>query len=282
MPGLILSASTEDVLGWIYQTIRQKLPISTIQWDYALVPNKTGEITNTQIAAWQKGMQTITSEYKAIDDFRRDVKIMGENPRNFASNEDVIKQIRLLLSKSSYTDEQKLRIEKWLAAKGGQEMNFFISDMLNEQTLFLVPEAMMRNNDENILAPRSDADTSWELDKDGKIVYYQNMHIKSIVNRGDSIMGRLNNGEIKVINDCTNPDFETILLNNKSNASNYLASINASARLDITEKTITPTVTSLNVISQTNMLAPTHAVSRFTAAAAAATPRLRRPDSSPV
>lgn len=292
MPNLTLSKSAELTLGWIYQTITQKLPISSIAWDATFARNQDGVVINDHISAWQSDMQTITSAQKAVRDFRRDIKILGANPITFQNDEDAIKKLQELIDNSSYTDNEKKHIKAWMLAKGGQEMNFFITDMIRSQSLFSVPVEMLNEQHENVFSTASYAtDNNWSLDKNGKIIYHQNMHIKHIANGNDCILARNLNGDVTVIHSNKNNDeFEAALIAQPSQSIRCLASINSHARLDINDQgTVTPKILSLNVTSQTTMIQPPNSIqltaeaTTATAAAAAATTeqhQLQRPHSS--
>lgn len=295
MPDLALSKTVEQILGWIYQTIAQKFPVSSIAWDATFAKNQDGVIISNHISEWQSYMQTITSPQQAVRDFRRDIKILGVNPATFKSDEDAIKQLQELIDQSSYTENEKQHIKAWMLAKAGQEMNFFITDMIRSQSLFSVPVEMLNDQHENIFSTASYAtDNNWSIDRNGKIIYHQNMHIKHILNGNDCILARNLNGDVTVIHSHkNNNEFEAALIAKPSQDTKFLASINSHARLDINDQgTVTPSILSLNITSQTSMIQPpnsiqltaeaTTATTATAAAAAAATTvnHLHRPHSS--
>lgn len=269
MPNLLLSASTEGIFGWIYQTISQKLPVSAIEWEASFAKDELNGITCSEINDWQSDMQEIETPLKAVRDFRRDIKILGTNPAQFDSDEDAIEKLQSLIDQSTYTDEEKMHLKAWMLAKAGQEMNFFITDMINKQSLFKIPETMLSQQHENDLSTRSFAtDNNWSLDKEGKIIYHQNMHVRQILNGSDCILARNPNGDVSVIRS-NEPEYESALLQKSQHGSNCLVSISSHAKLTVNHGKIKPVILSLNVTSQTSMISPP--VNSRPAAAAAAT-----------
>ncbi len=254
-----LPKSAEPILGAIYKKISSDLGKNHITWFHSLPVNEHNEVMNDEIRNWQQYMAgSPESPTLAHRDFTRDIRIGNNSPASLradthAKTDDNIRNaITQLVEKSSYGDKKSI-ISAWLSARGGQEMNSFISLMIKNQLAFRIPKSTLNTSDPDIIpSMRAEAKTSnWSLDENGQATFSLDYQVKTIQFGSESALLKCRDGIVREVSTDTN-EFEASL---KSVA--YIASVACKVKLDVDSTgNVTPKVTSLVVVSYTDMLKP--------------------------
>lgn len=264
-----LPSTSEGVLGSIYKDLHVKMKNEAIVWFYEAKTEQSNVVHNSVIDEWSKSMTAIPIEEpdKACVDYKRKTRIYDET--QCKSNEDIENQLNKLIEASKYkneNEETKKKIKAWLRANGGQQINFYISNMIKNNTGLpldipqntIGPTTYIDNSDnsEHLIDRATTAfnqnNPIWTIDGNGEIIYKQDYQVEAIKYGVSSAIMRKADGSVgEVSSDDSN--YERLQSSHNQQHETPLFGIYSTVRLDMhADGFLIPRVTSLVTVSHTD------------------------------